>query len=180
MFNSERSYEMKTYVLAVLLFAVSAVAGAETVVTAEIGAAFSNSEATSIVGVRARKDNAEVFLAYDGVRPILGAGPVGERRGSNGYAEVAVGGAYVGGYGFVPYSRLAGYANRGLGVSFAAYGLDDGLFTVSVGGAFIDRSQGSNKPFTAAAEEPQQGEECKPGYGHGDKNHCHSGPPGLQ
>ena len=20
---------------------------------------------------------------------------------------------------------------------------------------------------------------CKPGWGHGDKNHCHSGPPGL-
>jgi hypothetical protein len=20
---------------------------------------------------------------------------------------------------------------------------------------------------------------CKPGYGYGDKNHCHSGPPGL-
>jgi hypothetical protein len=23
-------------------------------------------------------------------------------------------------------------------------------------------------------------EECKPGWGFGDKNHCHSGPPGLQ
>jgi hypothetical protein len=23
------------------------------------------------------------------------------------------------------------------------------------------------------------GTECKPGYGKGDENHCHSGPPGL-
>ena len=27
-------------------------------------------------------------------------------------------------------------------------------------------------------EEPT--EECKPGWGHGDKNHCHDGPPGQE
>ena len=26
--------------------------------------------------------------------------------------------------------------------------------------------------------EPEPVEECKPGYGHGDDNHCHDGPPG--
>ena len=28
-------------------------------------------------------------------------------------------------------------------------------------------------------EQPADDDGCKPGWGHGDKNHCHSGPPGL-
>lgn len=33
----------------------------------------------------------------------------------------------------------------------------------------------SKKPVTA----PITGADCKPGWGFGDKNHCHSGPSGL-
>jgi hypothetical protein len=32
-------------------------------------------------------------------------------------------------------------------------------------------------PIVPAPTTPQS---CKPGWGYGDKNHCHSGPPGLQ
>lgn len=32
---------------------------------------------------------------------------------------------------------------------------------------------------TAPAKTPTSGQECKPGWGYGDTNHCHSGPPGL-
>jgi hypothetical protein len=31
-----------------------------------------------------------------------------------------------------------------------------------------------NKPITGPITSP----DCKPGWGFGDKNHCHSGPPG--
>lgn len=36
-------------------------------------------------------------------------------------------------------------------------------------------SNNSKKPITG----PITGPDCKPGWGFGDKNHCHSGPPGL-
>ena len=33
-------------------------------------------------------------------------------------------------------------------------------------------------PTQEPTEEPPEPEECRPGYGWGDENHCHSGPPG--
>lgn len=35
------------------------------------------------------------------------------------------------------------------------------------------KQQDEKKPSTSPATSA-----CKPGWGHGDKNHCHSGPPG--
>ncbi len=35
------------------------------------------------------------------------------------------------------------------------------------------------EPPVAPPIEPPGGEPCKPGHGHGDPNHCHSGPPGA-
>jgi hypothetical protein len=32
---------------------------------------------------------------------------------------------------------------------------------------------------TVPAQTPTSPQECKPGWGYGDTNHCHSGPPGL-
>ena len=38
-----------------------------------------------------------------------------------------------------------------------------------------DRSNDrDDKPLTSPLTSP-----CKPGWGYGDKNHCHTGPPGL-
>jgi hypothetical protein len=38
----------------------------------------------------------------------------------------------------------------------------------------------TDAPETDAPEtEEPAADECKPGWGHGDTNHCHSGPPGL-
>ena len=32
---------------------------------------------------------------------------------------------------------------------------------------------------TGSCPKPPPVKKCKPGYGYGDKNHCHFGPPGL-
>ena len=32
---------------------------------------------------------------------------------------------------------------------------------------------------TGSCPKPPPAKHCKPGYGYGDKNHCHFGPPGL-
>jgi hypothetical protein len=35
------------------------------------------------------------------------------------------------------------------------------------------------EPTTVPQTPPTTGGACRPGWGYGDKNHCHSGPPGL-
>jgi hypothetical protein len=34
-------------------------------------------------------------------------------------------------------------------------------------------------PTTVPDESPKSSDDCKPGWGYGDTNHCHTGPPGL-
>ena len=41
-------------------------------------------------------------------------------------------------------------------------------------------ANGKNHPLTSPVTSPiTSPSTCKPGWGFGDKNHCHSGPPGL-
>jgi len=45
-----------------------------------------------------------------------------------------------------------------------------------------DTTTSSVEPETSSSvpeEGPKAPGQCKPGWGYGDKNHCHSGPPGL-
>lgn len=39
---------------------------------------------------------------------------------------------------------------------------------------FVSAKSEGNRRLTSPLTSP-----CKPGWGYGDKNHCHSGPPGL-
>ncbi|HSW48217.1 MAG TPA: hypothetical protein VLG67_04005 [Candidatus Saccharimonadales bacterium] len=49
-----------------------------------------------------------------------------------------------------------------------------GLFATQVTSVSAKSNGNNNKPITS----PITGL-CKPGWGFGDKNHCHSGPPGI-
>ena len=40
------------------------------------------------------------------------------------------------------------------------------------------KAQEGNKPVTSPVTSPITAPTCKPGWGFGDKNHCHDGPPG--
>lgn len=41
-----------------------------------------------------------------------------------------------------------------------------------------DNENDDDKPITSPITSPISGPLCKPGFGFGDKNHCHFGPPG--
>lgn len=41
-----------------------------------------------------------------------------------------------------------------------------------------DNDRDDNRPITSPITSPITGPLCKPGFGFGDKNHCHFGPPG--
>jgi len=66
-------------------------------------------------------------------------------------------------------SRLAAV----LTVAFLVLGTGGALAT------FGGEDFGSSGPHGASAADHEYGE-CKPGHGFGDKNHCHTGPPGQE
>lgn len=59
------------------------------------------------------------------------------------------------------------------GTIFAAVLL--GLFATQVSQVSANNKNHHNRPLTSPISGP-----CKPGWGWGDKKHCHSGPPGLK
>jgi len=65
-----------------------------------------------------------------------------------------------------------------LGIIISAILIAIFVLTVSnVSARFGNRHDG---PITGPITSPITGPACKPGWGFGDKNHCHFGPPGLQ
>ncbi len=53
------------------------------------------------------------------------------------------------------------------------------VFSFQVQHAFAKPGNNNNKPIANPLTSPITSPLCKPGWGFGDKNHCHFGPPGL-
>ena len=53
------------------------------------------------------------------------------------------------------------------------------LFVFQVGQVLAKHGD-DDRPVTSPITSPITSPLCKPGYGFGDKNHCHSGPPGQE
>jgi hypothetical protein len=70
--------------------------------------------------------------------------------------------------------------NKLMGITIAV--LFFALFLFQVQGVLAGKDN-NNSPLTSSITPtpPVTGPSlCKPGYGYGDKNHCHSGPKGLE
>ena len=59
-----------------------------------------------------------------------------------------------------------------IGLIFASIALV--IFAFQAGSVLAKEGQKDDKPITSPITSP-----CKPGWGYGDDNHCHFGPPGL-
>ena len=178
----------KVLMAATLCVSLAPAAGADNALTLEIGVAFGKGQHIVTVGAAVRKDSVLLHVLTDGQRGLIGIGPrvsvlhdslegsVGVFLSTDGTGAYARGALYANGYGPRAGISVATYST-GFSVVSASTRFEASRLVPASSAAHIPPAPPVVIPPLSTPVPPGH-ENCKPGHGHGDVNHCHSGPPG--